>query len=298
MVDNPTTTLALQKLNAFLAALPGRMDFELATKTNPTDENGNFQEGKFEILHIYLTTGKFIKNKLTDLILYQIDADHPIIKAVDEIPIRKALLDYVKTGSISIAGTTIPNSSQPPAAAIIVPNLPLLDKLKAYGAELLYAGGKLVLYESDRTGVMHGVHGILTPDDLLAQYKIDPAQIKQVGGNSDQLLTQGYNFDTSKANLDTQAFNALIKSYDDNWTAANVPPTAAPTPPKPTFIRYSGSPNIFDRHTGQYISPAIAATRGDLTPDNILNIGAPRPEVKTGADFAKWDGKNLTTFPV
>lgn len=63
------------------------------------------------------------------------------------------------------------------------------------------------------------------------------------------------------------------------------------------YIRFAGSPDVFDRQTGKYIS-ATDATRLGINQALMVDVMPnPRPEVKTESDFAKWSGKDLTNWP-
>lgn len=88
-------------------------------------------------------------------------------------------------------------------------------------------------------------------------------------------------------------------------TPAVTPPPTPPTklfppPGAPNFMDYIifiGSPNIFERTTGRYISASEAGNIPNFWA-RVISAGAPRPEIKTETDFALWESKNLTNFPV
>ena len=100
-----------------------------------------------------------------------------------------------------------------------------------------------------------------------------------------------------------------LRLYSRNIVGPNLPQptTTSPTPPAPVpdavpgvppYVRYVGSPNIFNRYTGKYITYNEAIQLGVYNPGQIKDFTSPRPEVQVATDFAIWDGKDLTVFPV
>ena len=92
-------------------------------------------------------------------------------------------------------------------------------------------------------------------------------------------------------------------SPPDTQTEAPAQPTTQPSQPtstpapeikRTTFIRFQGSPNIFARGTGKHIKGYEATSLGVFVAGAIEDILSPRPEVKTGADFAIWNDRDLS----
>ena len=73
---------------------------------------------------------------------------------------------------------------------------------------------------------------------------------------------------------------------------------AAPAPAKKPYVQYLGSPNVFDRQNGQWINEQTAKDRNIFALGLIEMITNPRPEVKVASDFAIWNNRNLTQFPI
>ena len=77
------------------------------------------------------------------------------------------------------------------------------------------------------------------------------------------------------------------------------PPTSAPAPTQPyPYVRYLGSPNVFDRTTGRWIPESEANSLNIFGKGLVQQFGTPRPEVKVASDYAVWNNRNLTQFPV
>lgn len=251
-----TTSEAIEKVSQFLQSMITRMDFELASKTNPKNENGEIQEGKWQVLQIYLTSGKYAKNKLTDLILHKIEGTIKVIPSKDETPIEQALRDYV-------AGK---NPTQGPP----IPEIPIITPAPA-GAPAP-AAAPAVPPQNSWNGQ------VITED----------------------LLTQLFNSDK---NAWAQAFQIYWgHPYEYFFPSSGVvtPPVVItpPAPAQPRYVRYIGSPDIFDRQSGSWISPTEALGLGIFNTGAVQDFTYPRPEVKTGTDFAVWNNRNLTIFPV
>lgn len=205
------------ELNNFLNGLPGRLDFEIATKTNPLDENGNVIQGKHQVVYVYLKYGKYKKTKITDLVIKKMAEDEKRLPTKEETPFEQNLRDYAK--SLSEVETPLPVAPPTPAIPPVAPPLPTPPP---------------------------------TPPPPPAPLPTSP-------------------------------------------TIKLPPPTGYPE--FIDYVTYVGSPDVFDRTTGRYIS----ASEGGNIPNfwiRVLKAKTVRPEVKTESDFAVWAGKNLTNFPV
>ena len=204
--------MAIKATTEFLEELSQRLDFELATKTNPKNPLGEFIDGKFQVLNFYRTTGKFVKNLIGYKILYQITGTEKAIKTADEEPIEQALREIYKLPAV------VP--TPPPVA--ITPPAPL-------------------------------------PTPQLAQTRQPPPPPIET-----------------------------IQLPIPTTTESN----------KPTFIKYEGSPNVFNRYTGKWISPEQAQTLGVFNAGAVQNISTPRPEVKKGSDYQIYNNRDLSVFPI
>lgn len=83
-------------------------------------------------------------------------------------------------------------------------------------------------------------------------------------------------------------------------TFTPAPSVYTPAVPIITFpyVRYLGSPNVFDRQTGRWIQESEANSLNIFNKGLVQQFSIPRPEVKTGADYATWNNRNLTQVPV
>ena len=83
-------------------------------------------------------------------------------------------------------------------------------------------------------------------------------------------------------------------------------PTSTPsivTPPAPIavpypYVKFLGSPNVFDRKTGRWIPENEATSLNIFTKGLVQQFNVPRPEVKIGSDYAVWNNRNLTNYPI
>ena len=100
------------------------------------------------------------------------------------------------------------------------------------------------------------------------------------------------------ANPDEGEIQGMIEALSKG-TGGTAPTGTAPTAPTaPTgetqkqYVRYAGSPDVFDRTNGKYIS-ADEASRIPGFDAQVEDLSSIRPDIKTEADFAKLNQTNL-----
>lgn len=92
-------------------------------------------------------------------------------------------------------------------------------------------------------------------------------------------------------------------------SAPTPPPVTTPSQPTPTqpittptqpypYVRYLGSPNVFDRMTGRWIPESEANSLNIFTKGLVFQFSVPRPEVKVASDYSVWNNRNLSNYPV
>ena len=62
------------------------------------------------------------------------------------------------------------------------------------------------------------------------------------------------------------------------------------------YIRYKGSPDVFDETTGRYISDVEAQKIANFD-TQVKDVNVIRPDIQTEADFAKLSGTNVALSP-
>ena len=100
------------------------------------------------------------------------------------------------------------------------------------------------------------------------------------------------------ANPDEGEIQGMIEALSKG-TGGTAPTGTAPTAPTaPTgetqkqYVRYAGSPDVFDRTNGKYIS-ADEASRIPGFDAQVEDLSSIRPDIKTEADFARLNQTNL-----
>ena len=135
---------------SFLKDLTQNLDFELAVKTNPRNQDGQFQEGKFEVINIYRKQGRIGKNLIQYLILYPITETNKAIPAKLEDPIENALRTFVK----GLVLPSTPPAPVTPAPVIPEPEVTLPKKLRDFVLDIL--GGEFQ-DEGRQKGRLNGI---------------------------------------------------------------------------------------------------------------------------------------------
>ncbi len=320
------TNLALDKVAEFIDAIPPRLDFEIASKTNPTDEDGNVSSGKHIILRVYLKSGSSVKNKFADIILRPYQGDEKALTSAEEDPIEEALRFAIANTPVmdtqSIATLSAP-AEKPETLAVITPiNFP---------AEVADSLLRFAIWNDDFiTDFKADVH---LPADLaqppgngrspqlkagvLEQLRAD---IKRYTGEQDPSIIS-FIGDTITEYRRDDLFRSMLghaewaKPFvgegkiikDENQFAElglyllnrrRKPRANTPVGGRSGFVRFKGSPDVFNRFTGTFINYTIANQLKLFEPGKVEELPYQRPEVLSAADFATWSGKDLTRFPI
>lgn len=149
----------------------------------------------------------------------------------------------------------------------------------------------------------------LTPEDLQSlELETGPTGvgIKRIGdwmniGLPSQEVAQLFGFGrTAAPNIPTPKFN-LAGYLDLGGRERGTPATPQATPQAPLadiqptgadYVRYAGSPDVFEAGTGKYI-PFQEAMRIPNFFSNVRNIPTPRPDIQTETDFARLSESNI-----
>ncbi|MFQ5751798.1 MAG: hypothetical protein ACE5HI_07360 [bacterium] len=104
--DDKLTNLALAKVADFLDNFGDRLDFELTTKKNPINKNGQFLVGKYYTLQIRFRSGQFRSTKLAEFILRPFGEDEKALTSAEEQPFESALREAVRGRTQKTTETT------------------------------------------------------------------------------------------------------------------------------------------------------------------------------------------------
>lgn len=287
-------------LQDFLSKLTLSMDFELGSKTNPKDLDGNVKEGRYEVLSIYRRQGLTSKSLMAYLILYPITAEDKVISSKLEEPIENELRLFIK-GMTTPIGTPTPTPPTPtPTTPSTNAGANIVYFLGEYKTRFTKQGNQWI--ETLPSGAYWSTFNEETRDNQYI-YIFDPArQIRvrlPIYGGIASLTEDG------KIWTPIQSVVPMFVAYrppEQQPTPSQPTPTPSQptptTPSQPRYVRYKGSPNVFDRYNGRYISYSEAQQLGIFNAGMVQDIDGIRPEVKVATDFALWDGKNLTIYPV
>ncbi len=122
--------------------------------------------------------------------------------------------------------------------------------------------------------------------------KVSPEEglaLFQGGLNVDHIKEQG------QQPLDAQNAQQEGVKEETNITEPLADETPEVEPITSQYVRYGGSPDVFNSQTGEYISETEAEKIPDLF-SKVQDVEAPRPDIQNEADFAKKAETNLQTY--
>lgn len=323
---NELTQLALDKVAEFLDAIPPRLDFEIASKSNPTDNDGNVLPGKYVILRVYLKSGSSVKNKFADLVLRPFLGDEKTLTSAEEEPIEIALRNAIADTPIRDAlavmdggGTTL----EPTTAGKKRNGLYTYEEITQF-TQADVAGNQelahLLLKLYNNNGISD--ERLMNPAEVLL-FELVKGQMPKVGQkgflvSADELRHAERYQDWKDAREESVRQSAsrekdagllVLKTMIDGYKNAGLDPYSMPIVIEQSgllgqaiqsnlHVRFTGSPDVFNRQTGKFIDYNTAKQLGLFNPGMVEQLTRNRPEVNTGSDYGKYSGKDLSVFPI
>lgn len=108
-------------------------------------------------------------------------------------------------------------------------------------------------------------------------------------GGSQAFVPQG----TTVEQFTGLPFNQDFAQYQSSQTAKSPTLASDSNGMEGPFIRFKGSPDVFNSQTGKVVTYAEAQKVPNFF-SQVKDMDTPRPEVKSGSDFANWSGKSLS----
>ena len=314
---------AQANLNMYLASMGGRIKVRIATALNPFDEFGVTLQGNWIVMQIGIQNivGKFTPLDTIPLGPYEPETYTPTPKEIETIQFdipkllsgqEIATLDFPKDDFkiVTKAGEIVPvdfssavSKEATPAVTTAVkaelksPEEDVVAKtqrgeLKPYlrfgNNDFIFSriGGRYIPYNE-------AVSGGYFANSLVQDVSLDLLDTFSFAN-----VPAGYN--AKEVRTRTIAGQPTVVSVQQQIVtpATPAPAPVAPAPAKLLYIRFAGSPNVFNRQTGQLITQNEALRLQLFTGGKIEDIPTPRQEVKVASDFALWNDRNLTYSPV